>query len=122
MKWLGHIIFSYFSNLLALFLAGTYIAGFAITSNFTDLLIVAGIFTLINWFIRPLIKMLLSPIVFLTMGLFTLVINAGMLKLLTILSTNVSIVGTESLIYATLLITGVNILLHFSAKTLAKTA
>jgi len=120
MKWLGHMIFSYFSYLLALILAGNFITGFVITSNFTDLLIAAGTFTLINWLIRPLVKALLSPIVFLTLGLFTLVINAGMLYLLDILSVNVTLSGTEPLIYGTLLITGVNIVLHFSAKTLFK--
>lgn len=120
MKWLGHLIFSYFSYLLALILAGNFITGFVITSNFTDLLIAAGTFTLINWLIRPLIKALLSPIVFLTFGLFTLVINAGMLYLLDLLSVNVTLSGTEPLIYGTLLITGVNIVLHFSAKTLFK--
>lgn len=120
MKWLGNLIFSYFSNLLALILAGNFIAGFIITSNFTDLLIAAGTFTLINWFIRPMVKMILSPIVFLTLGLFTLVINAGMLYLLDILSVNVTLNGTEPLIYGTLLITGVNIVLHLSAKTLFK--
>lgn len=120
MKWLGNLIFTYFSNLLALILAGNFILGFAITSNFTDLLIAAGTFTLINWLVRPLVRALLSPIVFLTLGLFTLVINAGMLYLLDILSVNVTLSGTEPLIYGTLLITGVNIVLHFSAKTLFK--
>lgn len=120
MKWLGNIVFSYFSNLLALILAGNFILGFAITSNFSDLLIAAGTFTLINWLVRPLVRALLSPIVFLTLGLFTLVINAGMLYLLDILSVNVTLSGTEPLIYGTLLITGVNIVLHFSAKTLFK--
>ena len=120
MKRLSNLVFSFFSNLLALILAGNFIPGFEITSNFNNLLIAAGTFTVINWLIRPLIKTILSPIIFLTLGLFTLVINAGMLYLLDILSSNVSISGTESLIYGTLLITGVNILLHFSAKILFK--
>ncbi len=121
MKWLGNIVFSYFSNLLALILANQFITGFqVVTVPFANLLIAAGIFTLINWLIRPLIKMILSPVVWLTFGLFTLVINAGMLHLLDILSVNVNINTTESLIYGTLLITGVNIVLHFSAKTLFK--
>jgi len=120
MKWLANLIFSYFSNLIALILAGNFIANFIVTSDFRNLLLAAATFTLINWFIRPLLKMILSPIIFLTLGLFTLVINAGMLYLLDILSVNVSIIGTEPLIYGTLLITGVNILLHFSAKLLFK--
>ncbi len=120
MKRLANLVFSFFSNLIALILAGNFIANFAVTSDFRNLLLAAATFTLINWLIRPLLKMILSPIIFLTLGLFTLVINAGMLYLLDILSVNVNISGTEPLIYGTLLITGVNILLHFSAKLLFK--
>lgn len=121
MKWFANLVFSYFSNLIALILASQFIVGFqVISSPFDNLLMAAATFTLINWFIRPLLKMFLTPIIYLTLGLFTLVLNAGMLHLLTILSKNVIINGTEPLIYGTLLITGVNILLHFSAKLLFK--
>lgn len=120
MKWFANLVFSYFSNLIALILAGNFIVDFVVTSDFRNLLLAAATFTVINWFIRPLLKMFLTPIIYLTLGLFTLVLNAGMLKLLDILSVNVNINGTEPLIYGTLLITGVNILLHFSAKLLFK--
>lgn len=120
MKLISHLIFFFFSNLIALFLAGNLIPGFVISDNLTNLTIAAAIFTLINTYLRPLIKMILSPLVFLSLGLFTLVINAGMLYLLDILSENVTIIGKEPLIYGTLLITGVNFLLHFSAKRLTK--
>ena len=121
MRWIANLVFSYFTNLIALILAGQFISGFeVITAPFDNLLLAAATFTAINWFIRPILKMILSPIIFLTLGLFTLVINAGILKFLDILSVNVNISGTESLIYGTLLITGVNILLHFSAKLLFK--
>jgi len=119
-RFFGRIIFAFFSNLIALILAGNFIAGFELTDNFVNLLIAAAIFMLINIYIRPLIKLILSPAIILTLGLFTLVINAGMLYLLDILSENVTITGTEPLIYGTLLITGVNLLLNFSAKSLFK--
>ena len=120
MRFLSHLIFSCFSNLIALILAGNFIAGFEISNNFVNLLIAAGIFTLLNLYLRPIIKMILSPIIFLTLGLFTLVINAGMLYLLDILSVNVTITGVEPLIYGTLLISGINLILNFSAKHLFK--
>jgi putative membrane protein len=119
-RFFGRIIFAFFSNLIALVLTGNLIAGFEISGNFVNVLIAAAIFMLINLYVRPLIKFILSPVVILTLGLFTLVINAGMLYLLDILSENVTITGTEPLIYGTLLITGVNILLNFSAKSLFK--
>lgn len=116
MKLFARLIFSFFSNLVALLFAGAFIPGFEISANLINLLIAAAIFTLINLYIRPLVKLILSPIIILTLGLFILVINAGMLYLLDILSVNVTITGIEPLIYGTLLITAVNILLHFSAK------
>ena len=120
MKLISHFIFSFFSNFVALLIAGNFISGFEISDNLANLAIAAVIFMLLNTFIRPLIKMIFSPLVILTLGLFTLVINAGMLYLLDIVSENVTIRGTESLIYGTLLIVGVNFLLHFSAKYLFK--
>ena len=45
------------------------------------ILVVAVIFGLVNAFIRPIVKLISLPITCLTLGLFTLVINAGMLIL-----------------------------------------
>src|SRR3989344_7172089 len=120
MRLISRIIFSYFSNLTALLIAGAFLTGFEISGNFTNILVAAGVFTLINMYIRPIIRWILTPLVILTLGLFSLVINAFMLNLLDILSENVTIAGTESLIYGTLIITGLNLLLNFSAKHLFK--
>lgn len=120
MRLISHFIFSFFSNFIALLLAGIFIPGFIISNNLISLSIAAAIFMLLNTYLKPLVKMILSPLIILTLGLFTLVINAGMLRLLDIISENVTINGNEPLIYGTLLITGINILLHFSAKHLAK--
>lgn len=45
------------------------------------LFVVAVIFGLVNAFIRPIVEFFSLPITFLTLGLFGLVINAGMLLL-----------------------------------------
>lgn len=44
-------------------------------------LIVAGVLGLINTFIRPVVKFLSIPVNILTLGLFTIVINAAMVML-----------------------------------------
>lgn len=120
MRLISHFIFSFFSNLIALMIAANLIAGFEISDNFVNLSIAAAVFMLLNTFLKPILKMLLSPLIILTLGLFILIINGSMLALLDILSEGVTINGNEPLIYGTLLITGVNLLLHFSAKHLAK--
>ena len=126
MRFLFRLTFFLLLNFAILFIAGTFIAGFSagggsssggeISVNFVNLMIAAAIFTLINFYIRPLVKFVLSPIVFLTLGLFTIAINAGMLLLLDILSENVTITGIEPLIYGTLFISVLNFLINFLSK------
>lgn len=70
-----------FANALALWAAAELLDGVQLAGGFTDVLWVALVFGLVNAFIKPLIKLLAFPIVFLTLGLFTLVINAGLLLL-----------------------------------------
>ncbi len=120
MKTLARIIFTFFSNLIALLIAANFIAGFEVSADFIRFLIAAGIFTLINIFIKPIFTTILSPFIVLTLGLLSLAINAGMLFLLDILSENVTITTTESLIYATLVISLINLLINSAAKKLWK--
>ncbi|HEY4500010.1 MAG TPA: phage holin family protein [Candidatus Paceibacterota bacterium] len=118
MRILAHPIFSFFSNFIGLVLAAHYVLGFTIPEDFKARLLVTLIFTVINIIIKPIIKLFLTPFIWLTLGLFSLIINAGMLYLLDFFSQNVSITSTESLIYATLIISAINILISFSAKSL----
>ncbi len=67
-------------NLLAMVIAGSVIPGIKIQSIGMGI-IAAGIFGIVNAVIRPVILVLTLPINLLTLGLFTLVINAAMLKL-----------------------------------------
>ncbi len=67
-------------NLLALVIAASLIKGIRIQSIEMGIL-AAGILSVVNAVIRPVVLVLTLPINLLTLGLFTLVINAAMLKL-----------------------------------------
>ncbi len=67
-------------NLLALVTAAVLIKGIRIQSIEMGIL-AAGILGIVNAVIRPIVLVLTLPINLLTLGLFTLVINAAMLKL-----------------------------------------
>ncbi|MDD5348419.1 MAG: phage holin family protein [Candidatus Omnitrophica bacterium] len=67
-------------NLLALMVAAALIRGIRIQSIEMGIL-AAGILGVINAVIRPVVLILTLPINLLTLGLFTLVINAAMLRL-----------------------------------------
>jgi putative membrane protein len=78
MKLILRIIINAIAIAITVYLLGDRIA---ITNGITGLLVVAIVFALVNAFIRPIVSMLSLPITCLTLGLFTLVINALMLLL-----------------------------------------
>ena len=77
------IVISWFINAVALAVAVWLLDGIDVTgeSAWLTLALVALIFGLVNALIRPLVKLLTCLINVLTLGLFTLVINAAMLML-----------------------------------------
>ena len=77
------LIISWFVNAVALAVAVRLLDGIDVTgeSAWLTLALVAVIFGLVNALIRPLLKLLTCLINVLTLGLFTLVINAAMLWL-----------------------------------------
>lgn len=80
-------------NAIAIWLTSLLLAGFNFTGSIVNLIIVAIIFGLVNALVRPIVKLLTLPINILTLGLFTLVINALMLILTVWLSDSLSLTG-----------------------------
>ncbi len=67
--------------IFALIIMGTcYLPGIAV-ENFWYAMLVAAVLTIINIFIKPLVKLLTFPVNLFTFGLFNLVINCAMLYL-----------------------------------------
>lgn len=68
-------------NAIALAVTVYFLEGFNISGGIGGLLIVSVVFGLVNALIRPIVSLFSLPITCLTLGLFTLVINAVMLIL-----------------------------------------
>lgn len=68
-------------NAAALWVAAALIPGLDFTGGLGRLLLVAAVFGVVNSTIRPLLTILTCPLIVVTLGLFTLVINALMLLL-----------------------------------------
>ncbi len=77
----------WFINTLAIYLAVSLLPGLHYDKGPGGLLAVAAIFGIVNSALRPLLTLLTCPLVILTLGLFTLVINAVLLMLTSWLST-----------------------------------
>lgn len=71
----------WFFTSLAILAAVKLLPGLRFDGTWLQLAIVALIFGLLNALVRPLLKILTCPLIVLTLGLFTLVINAAMLLL-----------------------------------------
>ncbi len=68
-------------NAVALYAAVWIVPGIDYLGDWVGILWLALIIGLLNSLVRPLLKFLTCPLIILTLGLFTLVINTGMLLL-----------------------------------------
>ena len=80
------VLIKWLINTIAIMLAVKFVPGIVYSGEWWGMLLVGVIFGLVNTFIRPFIKLLTFPLLILTLGLFTFVINALMLLLTSLLS------------------------------------
>ena len=73
-------------NTIAIMLAVKFVPGIIYSGDWWGILLVGVIFGLVNTFIRPLVKLFTLPLLILTLGVFTFVINAMMLSVTSWLS------------------------------------
>lgn len=98
-------------NLLALVVAASLIEGFRIESIGWGVL-AAGILGVVNAVIRPVVLLLTLPITIVTLGLFTLVINAVMLQLVATLVPGLVIETFRAALWGALVISIVSWILN----------
>ena len=72
-------------NAIALYLAVLILPGIDLRSGMMSIIWLALIFGLVNALFRPLIQLLTCPLIMLTLGLFTLVINTFMFWLTSVI-------------------------------------
>jgi putative membrane protein len=73
------VLLHWLLNAAALWVAAYLLPGLDFRGGVTDLLLVAAVFGVVNSLLRPILTVLTCPLIVLTLGLFTLVINALML-------------------------------------------
>lgn len=73
--------FRWFINAVALYAAVWIVPGIEYLGDWVGILWLALIIGLLNALVRPLLKFLTCPLIILTLGLFTIIINTGMLLL-----------------------------------------
>ncbi len=76
---MGSLLLHWVLNAAALWAAAAIVPGLEFNGGLGRLLLVAAVFGIVNSTLRPLLTVLTCPLILLTLGLFTLVINALML-------------------------------------------
>jgi putative membrane protein len=97
---------------VAVWVATAILPGITVKGGAWSYLWVALLVALVNTFIGTLVKILTLPAVLLSLGLFLIVINAAMLKLVDRWSTAISINSWWSAIFASLIISIVSAILN----------
>ena len=105
-------------NSAALYVAAWAVPGFLIQGNWQQYLLAGVALGLLNMVIKPALKAFSMPLIILSLGLFTLVINAILLWIVDYAFGFVIIGDLASLIWATLIIAIVNFFISLTIKIL----
>ena len=105
-------------NSLALYVAYYFVPGFIISGGWKEYLLAGALLGLLNLVVKPVLKMISMPIIILTLGLFTLVINGLLLWTVDYIFDFVAIKDITALLYAVVVITIVNLVISTTTKTI----
>lgn len=105
------LLINWFVGALALFIVSRLVPGFHL-DGFGAALIASLVIGFVNALIKPLLLLLTLPITILTLGLFTLVINALMLLLASSFAPGFTIDSFGTAFISSILLTIVSTILH----------
>jgi putative membrane protein len=105
------------ASAVALWVADAVLAGFSVSDGIRGYLVAGLVLGALNTFIRPLLKLLALPLIFATLGLFTLVINAAILWFVAQSVDAVTLSGFFTLLWATLIVSVINMVFDSTTKS-----
>lgn len=88
MRW---IIRQFLFHLTALYLTSLLIPGFIIGKSYDKIALAAGVLAIINVLVKPIVRIFFLPLNIVTLNLFSIVINVGVVYALTRLVNTVKI-------------------------------
>ena len=104
------------SNALAILLAAYLIDGISFSGDWTVLIIAGLILGLINFFVKPILKLISAPIILLSLGTFTVIINMVLLSLVDWMVPELSFSGFWALFWGVILMSLVNFFISALSK------
>ncbi len=98
-------------NAFALSAAAYLVDGITLAGGFWDVLLVALVFGLVNALLKPALLLLSLPILLITLGLFTFVVNGALLLLTARLTSHLAVSGFGSAFLGSIVISVVSVVL-----------
>ena len=106
-------------NAFALWVANKYVPGFVLNATLLQLIVIGLLLSLLNFIVKPLLVLILGPIILLTLGLGVIIVNAIIIYILPILADHLDILHGSirietipALLFATLIVSAINFLIH----------
>ena len=119
MHWFARLVIIVGGNALALWLANMWVPGFVLNGGAITLILIALVLAVLNFLFKPLLTLVLGPIIILTLGLGVLVVNALILYILPIIADHIDflhgsiiIQNIPALFFATLIVSIINFIIH----------
>jgi putative membrane protein len=109
-----HIFFKWFISALSIWIAAYIVPGVEVT--LTSVLVSAVVLGALNLFIRPFLVLFTLPITVITLGLFSLVINAVLVMLTAYFVPDFHIPGFWTALFFALVLSVVNWVFHFWSR------
>ena len=91
-------------NGAALYVSKLYLSGFLLAGGLDTLAIGALVLAVLNIFVRPVLRLVSSPLIWVTFGLFSFVIHIAILWLADQLLTQLTITSVSTLFWASIIV------------------
>ena len=105
-----------FGNVLALYVAFVLVPGFLVTGGIEQYVLAGLALAILNMVVKPILKAITFPVIILTLGIFTIVINAIILSIVDYVFPTITIESLAALVWATIVVSIVNFAVSIFSK------
>lgn len=106
---LKDLILKIIAGIAGIWLASEFVAGVHIEDGWQIFLWAGLILGLINYFIKPILNLITLPLRILTLGLFSIIINLGIIWAIDAIFKDINIEGLAALFWTTLIVWLINL-------------
>jgi putative membrane protein len=110
------LLLRFIGNVAAIWVAAKLFYGFSYGGETGTLLLAALALTIVNWLVKPVVKVLAIPFIVLTLGVALFFVNLAMLELSAALVHGFKIDGFWTAVGATIVVWAVNAILHLDKR------